>query len=177
MLYYLYWFIYYGFLVHRQLPMIHAQSISYYIWSKWWMSSRLTYQFHDLIIKSFFKDIPNGRIGWSWKGLKVIVAGFLQLDVWLFITVFFTVLTLYVWCWFVIYPFKLFLISSCLQTSSGVFFRCFSLFLLSILLASFSVFFLSLHSPLYSTSWYVVFCGYFSLRFLVDNAVPDSHQE
>ena len=51
-----------------------------------------------MIIKSFFKDIPNGRLGWSWKGPKVIVAGSLQLDIQLFITVFFTVLTFYVWC-------------------------------------------------------------------------------
>ena len=35
-----------------------------------------------VIIKSFFKDIPNGRMGWSWKGPKVIVAGSLQLDIW-----------------------------------------------------------------------------------------------
>ena len=34
-----------------------------------------------VIIKSFFKDIPNGRMGWSWKGLKIIVAGSLQLDI------------------------------------------------------------------------------------------------
>ena len=167
---YLVWF---GFTDNYQWPMPN----SYYIWSKWWTNSRLTFQFCDLIIKSFFKDILNGRIGWSRKGPKIIVAGSLQLDIWQFITIIFTVLTFYDWCWFVIYPFKLFFISSWLQISCRVFFRSFSFSLLSILLASFFVFFLSWHSSLYSTPWYVVFCGYFCLRFLVDNAVPDSHQE
>ena len=35
----------------------------------------------SVIIKSLFKDIPNGRMGWSWKGPKIIVAGSLQLDI------------------------------------------------------------------------------------------------
>ena len=70
----------------------------HYIWLKWWTNSGLTFQFHDIIIKSFFKDIPNGRMGWSWKGPKVIIAGSLQLDIQLFITVIFTVLTFHVWC-------------------------------------------------------------------------------
>ena len=113
----LYYIIYIGlsirdfwFADNFQWPMPNSIYIIFNQNDGWVVGSPMTF-----MIISFFKDIPNGRMGWSWKGLKVIVAGSLQLDIQLFITVIITVLTFYVWCWSVIHPFKLSLISSCLQ--------------------------------------------------------------